>query len=212
MMNKMTPDLHDEKVQKLLRKINSKFQPIYLSVTAEPYALINECFPNVEKKISKDGGGIVYGWQIWKSDLICEAEFHAVWRSSNGDLVDITPKSISIDRILFVQDDKINYNGAQVENIRINCTNNLLVNDFIDIQKALFRIMNKGERALSYEIHFSQQEQGVYDELYKMNFQIQQYVRQGGQLVYPCFCGSGYIYSECHSKKLNSLLLLSKSL
>jgi hypothetical protein len=88
-------------------------------------------------------GDIIYGWQIWKGELRCEAEFHAVWRTISGDLIDITPKGFPIERILFVQDDRVQYKGAQVDNIRINCTSNVLVNDFIDVRKALFRIMNK---------------------------------------------------------------------
>lgn len=207
----MVPDIHDEKVQKLLKKINSECDPVYVPVIDESYAIPNECFPNVERKVTIDGGQIVYGWQIWKGELICEAEFHAVWRSSNGALIDITPKTPPVERILFVQDEKVKYKGAQVDNIRISCISNFLINDVIDIHKALFRIRNRGENAFSHEIRLSRTEAQVYNELVKMNYKIQQYIRQGGQVNSPCFCGSESIYSVCHRNRLDSLIMLSKT-
>lgn len=207
----MVPDIHDEKVQKLLKKVNSGCDPVYVPVVGESYAIPNECFPNVESKVTIDGGQIVYGWQIWKGELICEAEFHAVWRSSAGDLIDITPKIPPVERILFVQDEKVKYKGAQVDNIRISCISNLLINDVIDIHKALFRIRNRGENVFSHEIRLSRTEAQVYNELVIMNNQIQQYIRQSGQVSSPCFCGSGRIYSVCHRNRLDLLIMQSKS-
>jgi hypothetical protein len=207
----MVPDIHDERVQKLLKKINSDCDPVYVPVIDELYAIPNECFPNVVRKVTIDGGQIVYGWQIWKGELICEAEFHAVWRSSNGNLIDITPKIPPVERILFVQDGKVKYIGAQVDNIRISCISNVLVNDVIDIHNALFRIRNRGDNAFSHEIRLSRTEAQVYNELVKMNNQIQKHIRQGGHVNSPCFCGSESIYSVCHRNRLDSLIKLSKT-
>lgn len=203
----MVPKINNAKVQELLKKINSRYGPLYVPIKVEAFADPNECFPNVEKKISKDGGEIVYGWQIWKTNLICEAEYHAVWKSRKGKLNDITPKNIPVEHILFVQDDKLIYKGAQIDNIRINCTQNFLVDDFIDICKALFRIMNKGKRAYSYEIDdLTDQEYQVYNKLNILKAQLQIYIHQGGQINYACFCGSGYDYSECHRKIIEKLI------
>jgi hypothetical protein len=208
----MVADIHNVYVQKLLKRIDSEHEPVYVAVTIEKHALINECFPNVEQKVLIDGGDIIYGWQIWKGELICEAEFHAVWRTISGDLIDITPKGFPIERILFVQDDRVQYKGAQVDNIRINCTSNVLVNDFIDVRKALFRIMNKGERAFSHKVELNRMEAGVYRELEEINLQLQQYVHQGGHVNSQCYCGSGASYSECLRNKLDSLIMLSKTI
>ncbi|MCM3240706.1 hypothetical protein M3589_23915 [Heyndrickxia oleronia] len=208
----MVPKLHDEKVKELLDRIKSKYKAIYLPVRVESFALINECFPNVEKKIAKDGGNIVYGWQIWKGNLICEAEFHAVWRSNEGNLIDITPKVSKVEQILFIQDDNVIYNGSQVDNIRINCTKNVLVNDIIDIHESLFKIRNRGERKFSYEIKLGRMEAQVYKELEEININLQKYIYQGGEINTPCFCENGdkYNYSECHKKRLHSLIMLSE--
>lgn len=207
---KMVPDMNDSKVNRILKKINSKYESIYVPVIDKPYALINECFPNVEKKVSMDGGSIVYGWQIWKTPLICEAEFHAVWKSNNGDFVDITPKNVLVESILFIQDDNVNYNGVQIDNIRVNNTNNILVNDLIDIHKTLFRIRNSGERAFSFEINLKGKEARVYEALDSFNQILQRFIYQRGQIDSICFCGSGHSYSECHRKELDLLIILSK--
>jgi hypothetical protein len=52
----MVADIHNVYVQKLLKKIDSEHEPVYVAVTIEKYALINECFPNVEQKVLIDGG------------------------------------------------------------------------------------------------------------------------------------------------------------
>lgn len=208
----MLPDVTDIKLKRLLKKINSAYEPMYIPVVEEPYALLNECFPNVEKKVSFDGGSIIYGWQIWKTNLFCEAEFHAVWKSYDGILLDITPKDPHVDHTLFVQDDSIEYKGVQIDNIRINNTDNGLVNDLIDIHKALFRIRNKGDRASIYTITLKGEDAKVYQILESFNLKLQAYIQRGGQINSYCFCGSGSNYSECHRRELDSLILRSKAL
>jgi hypothetical protein len=202
----MVPEKTDRKVQVILRKIGSQHEPIYVPVYPERYAQVNECTTAVEKKVKIDGGEIVYGWQIWQTPLICEAEFHAVWRSPQGELIDITPKQSIVDNILFVPDDKIQYNGCQIENIRINNTSSILVDDLIALYKALFRIMNKGERAGSYEIQLEGQEATIYSNLQSLKIELQHYIYNGGTLETYCFCGSGRRYNECHRVELSDAL------
>lgn len=208
----MLPNLTDIKFIRLLKKINSRHNPIFIPVVTEPYAVVSECFPNVERKIKRDGGNIIYGWQVWSTNLICEAEFHAVWKSDSGELVDITPKYPPVDTILFVQDDSIVYKGAQIDNIRINNTDNSLVNDFIDIQKALFKIRNKGSRAFSNEYKLSRNEALIYSNLESFSIDLCSYIYSRGGNNTHCFCGSGETYGNCHRKKLDSLIWLSKSI
>ena len=45
-----------------------------------------------------------------------EAEFHCVWASPEGDLIDLTPKIEHGDSIIFVPDPNISYTGVQIEN------------------------------------------------------------------------------------------------
>lgn len=202
----MTPDVIDSDVQRLIRLMDAKSRPVYIDVTPEPYAEVVECFPAVQEKISRDGGTQELGWQIWKTNLIVEAEFHAVWKSPDGELRDITPKQIRIPRILFLPDPAAVYNGASVDNIRINITDNKLVDEFIDIAKAIFRIENRGERAFQYKLSLSGREAQLYSALQQTKAEVLALIRQGGTRNSQCFCQSGNKYKHCHGKGLRDVL------
>ena len=139
----VTPDSIDKNVNDLIRKVGTKTSPIYLDVEPESYSRVGECLPAVEEKIRRDGGTRVLGWQIWKTAILAEAEFHAVWKSPEEKLMDITPKPIPVPRILFLPDPRAKYVGAQVDNVRINIPGNRLVDDLIAIAQARFRLLNK---------------------------------------------------------------------
>lgn len=52
-----------------------------------------------------DGGEAVYGWCLWLFPGVwVEAEFHTVWRSSDDELIDVTPKVGGEKAIMFVID------------------------------------------------------------------------------------------------------------
>ena len=136
----MTPKTIDANILKLTKMVNNRAEPFFVSVIPEKSALLNECFPTVKEKIKKDGGKMVVGWQVWKGTFIVEAEVHAIWESTNGSLVDVTPKQVPIDEILFLPDSETKYEGKQVDNIRLNITNNPLVDDFIELAKLKCRI------------------------------------------------------------------------
>lgn len=72
------PTLEDQDVSKLIEAVGIDAQPIYVAVKPDSRALINECFPNVAEKIKNEGGHQVIGWQVWKTQNLIEAEFHAV--------------------------------------------------------------------------------------------------------------------------------------
>lgn len=198
----MTPDITDGDVGQLLRLMEVSLSSVYLDVIPEPYAKVVECFPAVVEKIRRDGGSQQLGWQIWKTSLLVEAEFHAVWKSPNGELRDITPKQLPIARILFLPDTRAGYIGAQVDNVRLNITGNRLVDDFIEISKAIFRIQNKGVRAFEYEIRLTDQEAQLHHALLQMHSAIYAMAMQGLTRNDPCFCGSGKKYKRCHGEGL----------
>jgi len=92
-------------LEKLLSKIGSEFDPESVPVHAEDYATLLNCFPNVDKKVRRDGGKPHYGWLIHKSKLLYEAERHAVWENEDGELVDGTPYEPGMNEIQFASDD-----------------------------------------------------------------------------------------------------------
>lgn len=202
----MTPDSIDGDVKKLIKLLGTNTTPVYLDVTPESYSQVVECFPAIEEKIRRDGGSQELGWQIWKTEILVEAEFHAVWKSHDGELRDITPKQISIPRILFLPDPRAKYIGAQVDNIRLNITQNRLVDDFIKISKAIFRIENKESRAFEYELRLSGQEAQIYKVLKQMKEDLYFMIMQGSNRNSPCFCQSEKKYKHCHGNKLDEAL------
>ncbi len=53
----------------------------------------NECFANCQRRVARSGGAAQCGWVFnfrRESDYVV-ATAHAVWRSPDGDLIDITP-------------------------------------------------------------------------------------------------------------------------
>lgn len=205
------PQLDDPQLKKLIRLVNPSSKPIYVAVRPEVFAIKNECFPAVKEKIKRDGGSQMIGWQVWKSDILIEAEFHAVWKSPNGNLVDITPKTILISNIVFsnivfLPDLKMKYTGAQVDNIRLNITGNSLVDDFIEISKAKFRLFNKGDRTFENEIGLSYEECELLkkSEIFRRCLQIM--AQNGMDKNSNCFCSSYRQYKNCCYKEVVELV------
>jgi hypothetical protein len=75
---------------------------------------INECFSVVPNYVAAHGGYVVLGWAIWEWPRVSiEAEFHCVWRSPVGHLVDITPKPEPMESITFLLDPARRYRVAK---------------------------------------------------------------------------------------------------
>lgn len=135
-------------VKRLRNRIAPNEQLKYVKVLIESDAEINECFSNLERKIKRDGGGIQYGWAIWYlPSILMEAEFHAVWISPQGDLIDVSPHQIRCKEILFLPDSATVYSGRQIDNIRIPLNKDPRVKEYIGLYEKLFKILNEGELA-----------------------------------------------------------------
>jgi len=203
----IVPNIDDLELKKLMVIIGINSQPIYVPVKPESNAIVNECFPNVESKIKVDGGSQVNGWQIWKTNNLIEAEFHAVWESKAKSLLDITPKHIPFSQILFIRDDEHGYDGSQVDNIRLNISGNALVGDLITVNEYLFKIENKGSRAFEYEfslLRLSDEEKQILKILQEMKEGLSLMLAKGETKHQACFCGGGK-YKKCHGKLLPSI-------
>lgn len=121
---------------------------MYVKVCPEDVAEANDCFVNVENKMKKDGGKVQYGWAIWYlPGILMEAEFHAVWLSPDGEYIDISPRQIQFDEIMFLPDPNRAYTGKQVDNVRIPLNKNPKVKEYIRLFEEKFRVMNEGDLA-----------------------------------------------------------------
>lgn len=80
-------------------------QPVFIPSIPLKRAISSFCFENVEQKVREKGGSIAYGWAIWHMPgLYFEAEHHAVWRNTLGNLIDVSPQMGGRKRLLFLSD------------------------------------------------------------------------------------------------------------
>jgi hypothetical protein len=123
----LTQDIHE-----LCRLVSPSTLPSCVPGSPETFAVQSECYGNVAEKIRRDGGSLRYGWQIWeKKRLFIEAEFHAVWVSPNGAMIDITPKDIPTKSILFLPDPIRRFEGRRIDNIRRTLVDDPLLSEYL---------------------------------------------------------------------------------
>ena len=142
------PNKKEAFVQSFCRRVVPNARPQYVQlrpVVSEP---VNECFSIVPEQVASHGGKQHIGWAIWVwPKVLIEAEFHTVWKSPDGGLVDITPKPVPLERILFVKDPGRQYEGVQVNNIRQPLNDDAQTLRFIELADAVFVELNHGDLA-----------------------------------------------------------------
>lgn len=189
-------------VEKLLDKLKAEFFPEIIDVQPEEYSGMQNCFINVEKKVQTDRGSPHYGWAILQSPIICEAERHAVWENPDGVLIDVTPREPAFEKIMFVSQNDLIYRGQLIDNVRINITDNPMVDDYIFLCETVEKFYTYGTRLNDEMLEVPQPAQALifqYEDL-KTNYQL--YMNSGAKGNTPCICGSGKKYKNCHGRSL----------
>lgn len=106
-INPTTPKHYDTDVVEVCRLISGR-TPKIVPIKTESFSEDAKCFHNVLEKVRRDGGEVVQGWLITlNKGVYFSAIFHAVWRTPDGTLVDITASqfpSINPERAVFVED------------------------------------------------------------------------------------------------------------
>lgn len=140
------PNLRNKHLLKFCRNVVLGSRPIYVKHLPLQNKPVKECFSIVSEHISENGGKPVYGWTILESKgLWLEAEFHVIWKKENGDLLDITPRESSFEKILFLPDPKKVYKGLQVNSIFYPLSKKPSIKKFIKLTKERFKAANKGD-------------------------------------------------------------------
>jgi hypothetical protein len=179
----------------MAQKIAPGQEPLYVPVRPSPGSKPSECFENVRALVASSGGSAVIGWQMWEwTGVLLEAEFHAVWQSPAGELVDITPKEGAEDKILFFRDESRTYDGIYVDNYRMPLRSDPLIEHFIIASEELFRLTREGgkpgePRAVSMHAVLP---------VAQLHVLIRDMLAQGKMATDPCLCGSNTEYSRCH--------------
>ena len=193
-------------VMDFCNSVSPRQNPQYVTVASEPYCRENFCFQNVEQKVRNDGGNIVYGWQIWlMPEILIEAEFHAVWKSPHGELIDITPKTPATDKILFIPDESKEYDGRRTNNIRQNISKSKVVDMFIRISNCLFMMERKGSRG-EFQIVLEGDERKFYAVLRDAKQQYLSMIKTGHSREDKCFCNSGKKHKNCCEKGILNIV------
>ncbi|OED52281.1 hypothetical protein BEI46_18400 [Aliivibrio fischeri] len=205
MIPKVPDSFEDKWLIQLTNLIGSSSQPLFVDNKKESFSLRNECLPNVDEKIRKDGGTRILGWQVWQTEYLIEAEFHAIWMSPEGQLLDITPHPFPLSKVLFIPDQSITYDGSQIDNIRLNTSGNSVVDDLIKVCEAKFAISNKGNRAKEYNLKLTGDEAIFWELLQQMQVGLPIMLSKGATRHQTCFCGKDK-YKKCHGKYLSHVL------
>lgn len=103
-----------KRLRDICEEVSPGRTPIHIDIEPLPEFPPDNCYPNVEEMVSREGGESVFGWAIYEwPRLWHEFQFHAVWRDRNGVLHDITPRRDNERVVLFLPSD-LAYTGAPV--------------------------------------------------------------------------------------------------
>lgn len=196
------PTAIDKNVRRILSRLSLSPDNVhFLDVKAAPGAIPLECFENVRVHAQQHGGTAVHGWLIWLwPNVLIEAEFHCVWRSSAGHLAEVTPRPDGDGRVLFVADPRRVYDGCSVDNIRIALRDDKVIRDFIRSFELKFAGMNRGDRAKQHG--YVSVPADEIEPLLELGMLTENMIRQGLRDHDPCICGSGRKYKKCHGSLL----------
>ena len=105
-----TPDTVTPAIEEFAAELRC-LAPVYVPVVPAPGSRAGRCWESVATAMRKHGGHRRYGWAIWeRPGLFLTAEFHAVWETNDGELVDPTPKADAEERIAFCAASSLAYN------------------------------------------------------------------------------------------------------
>ena len=167
---------------------------------------VADCFPAVERAVEQHGGSVCYGWRFWELPrAFVEAEFHAVWRSPDAGLIDLTPipeHFAPSDGIVFAVDPSRIYQGRQVNNVRLALTSHPAIHEFFRGCDDAYELMNRGVRAEQHGvITLAGSEK---DELLRIErrkavalMQVMNHLPKVGRNE-SCPCGSWKKFKKCH--------------
>lgn len=198
LMRTTTPPRLTPAILKFCRRIVPNREPVYLEVQTSSQDKALDCFENVKKRVQEAGGSIQYGWHIWEwPAVMLEAEFHSVWISPDGSLIDVSPQPSKFSKVLFLPDPVRIYQGRRVNNIRMALSDDPSVHEFIEVNDRIFEETNKGD--LAYKKGEIALPADVIVPLLKRKQELQLKLT-GGKVGRndQCPCGSGLKYKKCH--------------
>jgi hypothetical protein len=183
------------------REIDATTKPEYISVLPCAFAEVNECYENVDTHIRSHGGTRQYGWTIWEiPNEMIEAEFHTVWRSQSGQLMDVSPKPDGETRILFLPDSKRVFQNAPVDNIRKPLRDSPITRLIIKNGKAINEMKKRNWKNGRVDPVGMNRDYNAYIASQRAVLQQCAVSLFSAGRNDPCPCGSGRKYKKCCGK------------
>ena len=190
-------------VTDLCRQLVPDGRPLAVSLRPVHEAEPNNCFEVVARQVRTAGGKASYGWKLAELPyVLIEAQFHAVWRRPDGQLLDITPGPSHGGYIVFVPDARRVYAGRQVKFVQRALTDHPAVEEYMRACDGEFEFMNRGTRAGQHgQFEFTGPEGAELAEITARKAEALRTLRQTTPVPSrndPCPCGSGKKYKRCH--------------
>lgn len=198
--------LQIQQIDKLIDKLQVEFEHEMVPVQVESYSREKQCYSNVEEKVKRDGGRIHYGWSVhFTSGIIIEAERHAVWENDDEELICVTPHPSNHNEVIFISDDVPVDPDLQIDNVRMNITNNPLVDDWIYLCDTIGQIYYKfTDRKSDEEVIMAEPVSKVLSTIEQYRGLVMGLIELGRRERSNCYCEEGFYhkkkYLHCHSK------------
>ena len=103
-MSPALPSPNTPEVSDFLRMWNLQ-NPVFIDYTDMGYEP-NFCHVSAKDMVVKNQGQRVHGWALWQFYDVIVGDFHSVWKSAEGHLIDVTPPKNGM-KILFVPDQNL---------------------------------------------------------------------------------------------------------
>lgn len=142
---------HAQHVLRFCRFVVKRQKPLTVPLQPMPGQAQRDCFAIVEKQVASLGGQRLLGWAIWElPGVFLQAEFHAIWGSPSGELLDLTPRPFPCRSITFIRDPHREYEGRQVDSIRQPLVIDVDVFHYLLLERQMFGILNTGDLAYQH--------------------------------------------------------------
>lgn len=171
-------------------------EPFFIEVRPWINSNINDCFNNVRSYLKDNDGRIVYGWKIKEfANCFIDFEFHAVVLISKNSYLDITPDQSN--KILFMEDDHLKFEGKQIDNIRLPIRKTKLILQYLSLWEDRYKLLNNGPNEVKFgRVSVNKND---YESLMNKIIEIEQilnrYIKIGPNE--KCPCGSNRKFKKC---------------
>lgn len=97
------------------RQLDPDREPVRVPVRPAPGVDPTHDLAGLKSHLTRNGGKVQFGWVLWEyPGWYLEAEFHGVWVSPAGELIDIVPRRDGITSLVFLPDSRRTFQGEAI--------------------------------------------------------------------------------------------------